>query len=229
MVFAGCTDNLPDSDTDDSMGGGTPGGSPTSSETNENDGSRKSDHEIVEYQDLSERGKHFVDSAFDENHDVQWISGEEKTYIKYDDDQEQWVRNDDPLTLESVDDNLEDVFGAKAYLEYNGRYYEGRLYIGDSPYKVKYEVTEEETCKEIIDESELSENSQEIIQTLRDKGTVWVADKEFEKVAEVDNFWANQSNREEFSEKVARPDNRCIEQDERFYRVDWSRQRSLGH
>lgn len=182
---------------------------------------------IVNYGELSARGKEFVDAARDGNHRLHWIrESDEKIYVRY--ESNRWVRNDDPLTLESVDDSLTDVFEGDVYLEIDGRYYEGTGSFGHGPYKTQFTAEEVDECTDVVDESDLSETSRNIIEVLIEQGTAWVADQEFRQVTDADEYFADQTERAEFVERVVTPENRCLERDDHFYRIDRTDQKAIN-
>lgn len=228
--LAGCTSGESDegrNDTPEGSGEVSPEPTATSTESDEKRGTDDTTREIVDYEELSARGKAFVDAARDGGHRLHWIhESEEKVYVRYESDR--WVRDDEPLTLESVDDVLTGVFESDAYLEVGGRYYEGSGSFGHGPYKTQFTAEEVDECTDVVDESDLSETSQNVIEVLVEQRTAWVADQEFRQVTDADEYFADQTERAEFVERVVTPENRCLKRDDRFYRVDRTDQKAIN-
>lgn len=191
-----------------------------------------SDADVVAYADLTEAGRRFVDDAQDRGHELDWLSDDgQRTYVRYDREAERYVRVDDPLTLEDVDDELEDVFRRDALVERDGRLYEGTTSVGHGPYKQRYEAVEDPDCDDAVDATDLSEPGQRIVDVLAADGAAWVSTRKFERVAEADVFLADESAMGTFHEATGVPseDGGCVAVDGRRLRVTYADQESLNH
>lgn len=190
------------------------------------------DAEIVAYEALSGAGQRFVDDAQDRGHELDRLSEDgERTYVRYDDEADRYVRVDDPLTLDAVDDELERVFHGDALVEREGWLYEGGMTVGHGPYKQQFSATEDPDCEDAVDAAALSEPGREIAGALAEDGTAWVSTRKFERVAEADVFVDDEAAIGAFVEAVGIPsgDGGCVDVDGRRLRVRQADQASLNH
>ncbi len=147
---------------------------------------------VVVYQDLTDRGQQFVDRTFD-RHALYWIfrQGGERQFVTRDPDSGQWVPDEDPLSLESVDEELKEVYRGEAILVKDGKYYERVATVGHDPYRTKFTVNEGADCGDSVDVGELSEIQVDVAAVLFEDGEAWVAEEEYEPIADADVLWTN--------------------------------------
>lgn len=186
--------------------------------------------EVVEYEVLSDRGKRFVAEARRSGHTVHWIRRDGETiHVEYDSDREEWVLDQDPLTLESVDEELKEVFQRGAYLEIEERYYERRLLTGHGPYRMEFTATPVTDCAETIDPGTLAAGTRTLIGLVVEQERIWVADRPaFEPIANADAVFDDEDVRAEFIDTVVVPDDVCVAWTDQTYQIQQTDQDNLA-
>lgn len=177
----------------------------------------------VSYEDLSDRGQELVDTTYAGGHSVTWIhSGNEKVYVRYDEEAERWVQTDDPLSPRSVEEELQEVYYGGAYLEMDGQYYETvRSHADGWEYRVRLAAVAADECDGTVTTDDLSGFQHELAATLLDDGEAWVAEVEWERFADADVYYTETDGFGEFLQRFDTPDGACLKEGDRAIHADW--------
>ncbi|PSP95828.1 hypothetical protein BRC91_00580 [Halobacteriales archaeon QS_4_62_28] len=178
---------------------------------------------VVEYQSLSDRGQSFVEATFDQHgHTMKWLNRDgDRVYVEYDQSVDRYERAEDPLSLESVDDELTAVYHDQdAYLKKGDKYHVAVVSHGDDG-DYRYHVIAKNTddCEDIIRVDSLSGFERELANVLLNKTEALVSPHEFEPVAKADVYYTG-TELQKFKDRFGTPDGNCLEDDDQSVQVE---------